>query len=447
MTIKRGKIMDNDLILEIDNVGPISHAKIDIGKINIIGGKNSSGKSTSSKLLYCFLKANSSIDDELIFDNVYPLFEKMNDNTDLFYSYVSTADFKKIKNIFRRFSDSFRGRKTKFFINEFYEFSEQLDDIIIRNKNKFNQKDPRWNYFQSNYQSMKDYVSNTLDNPKKLYISSLKQLIDSEFNIREPADFGGRVTLYLENANIKDEICFKNYSFDHKSSYPIDNIFYLDSFSILDDDINGLLNTEHIQSLINSLYEYYHIRPGIDDEMDKIIKRLESKINHLIGGEVVSDNRKENIFRSNNNISSPMKNTASGIKQIGIVQRLLSNHKLTSNSFLIIDEPEVNLHPEWQVIFAKILILIVKDLDMKIYINTHSPMFIEALILYSEANRLLDETNVFLTEEIENSKHIFKKIDSKDMGAIYENLSRPYDDLDELKSKLLLNFDQVTLYD
>ena len=46
--VKRGQIMENDLILEIDNVGPISHAKIDIGKINIIGGKNSTGKSTSS---------------------------------------------------------------------------------------------------------------------------------------------------------------------------------------------------------------------------------------------------------------------------------------------------------------------------------------------------------------------------------------------------------------
>ena len=35
--VKRGQIMENDLILEIDNVGPISNAKIDIGKINIIG--------------------------------------------------------------------------------------------------------------------------------------------------------------------------------------------------------------------------------------------------------------------------------------------------------------------------------------------------------------------------------------------------------------------------
>ena len=42
-----------------------------------------------------------------------------------------------------------------------------------------------------------------------------------------------------------------------------------------------------------------------------------------------------------------MGNTASGIKQIGVVQLLLSNRKLQENSVLIIDEPEVNLHPEW----------------------------------------------------------------------------------------------------
>ena len=43
------------MILELENIGPIDSAKINIGKVNIIGGKNSTGKSTSSKLLYCFL--------------------------------------------------------------------------------------------------------------------------------------------------------------------------------------------------------------------------------------------------------------------------------------------------------------------------------------------------------------------------------------------------------
>lgn len=51
--------MVNDMTLEIKNVGPIADAKIDVGKINIVGGVNGTGKSMSSKLLYCFLKANS----------------------------------------------------------------------------------------------------------------------------------------------------------------------------------------------------------------------------------------------------------------------------------------------------------------------------------------------------------------------------------------------------
>ena len=61
-----------DLTLEIENVGPISQAKIDIGKINIIGGKNSTGKSTSSKLLYCFLRANYDHNEDLIVRAISP---------------------------------------------------------------------------------------------------------------------------------------------------------------------------------------------------------------------------------------------------------------------------------------------------------------------------------------------------------------------------------------
>lgn len=61
-----------DLTLKIENVGPISQANIDIGKINIIGGKNSTGKSTSSKLLYCFLRANYDHNEDLIVRAVFP---------------------------------------------------------------------------------------------------------------------------------------------------------------------------------------------------------------------------------------------------------------------------------------------------------------------------------------------------------------------------------------
>ena len=51
--------MLNGLRLDIEGFGLINDAHIEIGKINVVGGVNASGKSTASKLLYCFLKAMS----------------------------------------------------------------------------------------------------------------------------------------------------------------------------------------------------------------------------------------------------------------------------------------------------------------------------------------------------------------------------------------------------
>ena len=57
--LMRGNMSEN-IQLEIKNIGPIHEANIDLGKLNIIGGANSTGKSTSSRLLYCFLFSAST---------------------------------------------------------------------------------------------------------------------------------------------------------------------------------------------------------------------------------------------------------------------------------------------------------------------------------------------------------------------------------------------------
>ena len=38
-------------------------------------------------------------------------------------------------------------------------------------------------------------------------------------------------------------------------------------------------------------------------------------------------------------------NVALGIKGFGLIQLLLKNHQLNSRTLLIIDEPEIHLHP------------------------------------------------------------------------------------------------------
>ena len=119
----------------------------------------------------------------------------------------------------------------------------------------------------------------------------------------------------------------------------------------------------------------------------------------------------------------------------------MANRKLKGNSFLIIDEPEVNLHPEWQLKLAEILVLLAKNLNIHVYINTHSPLFIEAMSLYSERYGLLNDTNFYLTQKHKLGGFYFRKIMSHELGLVYKNLAEPYDMLDKVKIDILKNRD------
>ena len=156
----------------------------------------------------------------------------------------------------------------------------------------------------------------------------------------------------------------------------------------------------------------------------------------ITGGRFVKNDK--NIMFISSEKEFLMKNTSSGIKQLGIIQMLLNNRKLSENSFLIMDEPEVNLHPEWQVKFAKVITLLAKELNITIYINTHSPLFIEAMRTFSKKYGMLDDTNFYLTYEsdIEN-KFDFEKISSDELNIIYNTLGKPY----ELLSKINIETD------
>ena len=167
---------------------------------------------------------------------------------------------------------------------------------------------------------------------------------------------------------------------------------------------------------------------------------FKDEITSLIGGHIYYDEEKEEFFFKKGENTYSMENTASGIKQLGIMQMLLSNRTLTENSFLIMDEPEVNLHPEWQVKLAKILALLVKDLNVNIFINSHSPQFIEAIEVYSVNYGLKNNTNFYLTEKDYNTKkYNVKKIEYDNLYELYSNLGDPYDIIDRVRGYNLAN--------
>ena len=156
---------------------------------------------------------------------------------------------------------------------------------------------------------------------------------------------------------------------------------------------------------------------------------IKEKVTALMGGEFKKD-ESDHYYFDKNGQRVELVNTATGIKQFAIFQVLSQNNYLNENTVLVLDEPEVHLHPKWQLEMAKIIVELVKN-GVKVLVNSHSPYMIEALQRYSELENVTSD--FYLAED----GYIKKENDSNSetLVAIYEKLSEPYDVFEEMDSK------------
>lgn len=119
---------------------------------------------------------------------------------------------------------------------------------------------------------------------------------------------------------------------------------------------------------------------------------------------------------------------SAGLKIFVVIQTLLENGSLKEGDVLLIDEPEVNLHPEWQIILAEVLVLLHKELGLFLYINSHSPYFIRAIEVKMAHNKLTREGKYYLT--VKDGDGLYNVEDVSDhTERIYELLYKPLEEL------------------
>jgi len=166
----------------------------------------------------------------------------------------------------------------------------------------------------------------------------------------------------------------------------------------------------------------------------KNINPIYKKIEKVINGKVFYDKTKDEILYEKFSLENKlfkMEKTSNGIKMFGFLQILLLNETIKEGSILILDEPEVHLHPKWQLKYAEFIVELVKS-GVKVLVNSHSPYMIEALKRYSDLKKIEEKTNFYLAEDgyiqqIEDSN-------SKTLVEIYEKLSEPYDVFEQMES-------------
>lgn len=173
----------------------------------------------------------------------------------------------------------------------------------------------------------------------------------------------------------------------------------------------------HFMDLINKLTS-----PTIIFE-DKGLLEIYSEINKLIKGNISFKAADRSFLFEKNSNQIRSFNIATGIKSLGLIQLLFYSGKINNNSILIIDEPEVHLHPEWEIEYSRILVLLSKA-GIPILLSTHSPYFIKALSVYSKKEKIEDKINVYYGKAEPNGTTIFGKI-TDNLTPFLDTLAHP----------------------
>ena len=115
------------------------------------------------------------------------------------------------------------------------------------------------------------------------------------------------------------------------------------------------------------------------------------------------------------------------------LKELLLNGDLEENGIMVIDEPEVHLHPEWQIKVAEVIVLLQKAYRLNIILTTHSMDFLSALITYAKQYEIEDSCNYYLTQLNENDKEALSlaqlKLMNNDIQGLYASVSEPFEKL------------------
>jgi len=239
------------------------------------------------------------------------------------------------------------------------------------------------------------------------------------------------------------DLCIKNdeiFESDNKNKVDIPSIsshaVYIESpYSSLDNtlrylplrgndlDIYTSPHQAQLQVLLRNVAGYQkNVVSELIDE--KKLSRIINKLDETPTGELRPNNRgRFEHYDKKTNTSYSLSNVSTGIKSFLVIKTLLLNNALNYGDVLILDEPEVHLHPRWQLVFAEFLVLIQQELGLRILISTHSAEFLSAIEAYSKKHGIDENCKYYLTENIDNSAIVSDVTGSVD--KIYEKLLEP----------------------
>lgn len=151
---------------------------------------------------------------------------------------------------------------------------------------------------------------------------------------------------------------------------------------------------------------------------------LLSEISAVAGGEFVVDNKTRRLTFSRGGHPLPPLSVASGIKSFGVLQRLIQVDAVSPSRMLVWDEPEIHLHPEWQLTFCRLAVEMVAN-GIPVVISSHSPYFIQGLRYYAALRGVEGDVRYYMaSNSADNLTSRFREV-TGDLNGVFTRLAAP----------------------
>lgn len=214
--------------------------------------------------------------------------------------------------------------------------------------------------------------------------------------------------IYLDNPFVLDELSYNSGVLRSRyAKLPLNHLNYLKSLLV-------------ITWLEENLFNHYLYNNKCKEIFSDVVKGdVKVKSNR-----VVYEGEREGV-------TIPVQNLATGMKSFSILKMLIESGILSKQDVLILDEPEVHLHPSWQLRYAELIVLISIEFNLKVLVTSHSPYFVEALELYAKKHKIEQRVHYYQAQSPEKRNTLKDVTDN--LPKLYEEFAEPFVQLEELR--------------
>jgi len=454
----------------IKNIGKIEEADITLDGMTIIAGENNVGKSTIGKTVYALLSVMDHWNER--YDNSVRKEIKTylrHSCTDLQKWCMQMFNYKRSRmsrenEIINRFAsnenlvgaiEDYQIDKEEKGDNEFEESEEQLykiikefclDFVYLYDKENQEAAYEKYNEYLSHWisETTEDCLEINIDD-KRMLIEAISQSLDRVFSKQYRKI--GTTTSSIKYHDASNDLIWtvgNKTSGMYGSLVDIPGVHFIESpkiYDLLSDERYGHCQAAYARYLMQpDVFDMVRIHFFSKDEEDTEVrvvpeesKKVAEYLQNVINGNAEYRQRSGLEFNEKNVGMIHASNVSMGVKSIALLEYALRLGVILDGDILILDEPELNLHPSWQVEYARTLTYLQKNLHLKILVTSHSPYFIRALEVFVDKEGTMDDMHVYRFKAKDNKIVIDDVMESEyGMTELYEDLSSPLQELDKL---------------